>query len=164
MDTESVLHRLRRPGAGHQRAHARDMESSPGCWQAFGEVVGREYADPEFGAVRRLTADTYAIQHPGRPSPEAIQSVCGHLLSLCLIIEKGGSFSFGERGIRWVIQRKGRFTWLTPPSMLGEITVVDVGVESRWPSTPGKCVRGRIARGPRGERTTTPFVNGPPVW
>ena len=22
------------------------MESSPGCWQAYGEVLGREYSDP----------------------------------------------------------------------------------------------------------------------
>ena len=22
------------------------MESSPGCWQAYGDVLGREYSDP----------------------------------------------------------------------------------------------------------------------
>ena len=104
------------------------MESSPGCWQAFGDVLGREYIDPAFGAMLRLTADTFAVQHPGRSSSRnAIQSVCGHLLSLCLILEKGTSFSVGERGIRWVIERKSQFTWLTPPNSLGEITVVDVG-------------------------------------
>jgi len=70
---------------------------------------------------------TWAQYRFGHPSPNAIQSVCGHLLSLCLILDKGSSFSVGERGIRWVIQRKGGFTWLTPPRSLGQITVVDVG-------------------------------------
>ena len=117
------------------------MESSPGCWQAYGDVLGREYSDPAFGAMLRLTADTYAVQHPGRQSSRnAIQSVCAHLLSLCLIIDKGASFSVGERGIGWVIERKSRFTWLTPPGSLGEITVVDI---AGWQSAAehGKQVR-----------------------
>ena len=68
------------------------------------------------------------------------ESVCGHLLSLYLILDKGTSFSVGESGIRWVIQHKGRFTWLTPPSSLGDITVVDVG---GWasPTEHGEQVR-----------------------
>lgn len=102
------------------------MESSPGCWWAYGQVLARAYADPGFRAVLRLTVDTYAVQHPGRPNPNAIQSVCGHLVSLCLILEKGASLSFGEKGIRWATRNEGQIRWLTPPDSLGEITIIDI--------------------------------------
>jgi uncharacterized protein DUF5946 len=42
----------------------RYMKSSAGCWEVYGEVLSREYSDPAFWAVHRLTADTYAVQHP----------------------------------------------------------------------------------------------------
>ena len=102
------------------------MESSPGCWQAYGEVLGRQYSDPDFRAILRLTADTYAVQHPGRPSPVAVQSVCGHLMSLYLILEKGAPFSYADRALDLALRDARRFRWLTPPSSLGDITCVDV--------------------------------------
>ena len=64
------------------------MESSPSCWAAYGEVLAREYNDPAFMAAHRLTVDAYAVQHPGRPSPQSIQSVALHLISLCLVLEQ----------------------------------------------------------------------------
>ncbi len=67
----------------------RYLESSPGCWASYGEVLAREYSDfPAYGALHRLTVDTYAVQHPGRPSPQCIQSVALHLMSLCLVLER----------------------------------------------------------------------------
>jgi hypothetical protein len=60
----------------------RYLESSPGCWRLYGEVLAREYSDLAFWAAHRLTVDSYAVQHPGRSSPQTIQSVCVHLLSL----------------------------------------------------------------------------------
>jgi Family of unknown function (DUF5946) len=52
----------------------RYMESSPGCWHAYGEVLAQEYSDEAFRAAHRLTSDTCAVQHPGRPSPQSIRS------------------------------------------------------------------------------------------
>ena len=49
----------------------RYMEASPGCWHVYGQVLARDYTDPFLRAVHRLTTDTYAVQHPGRPSPVA---------------------------------------------------------------------------------------------
>lgn len=43
----------------------RYMGSSPGCWHVYGEVLSREYSDRSFGALHRLTVDSYAVQHPG---------------------------------------------------------------------------------------------------
>jgi len=102
------------------------MESSPGCWQTYGEVLAREYSNPDFRTLLRLTADTFAVQHPGQPSSQSIQSVCGHLMSLFLILERAASFSYADRALELALRETGRFRWLTPPSSLGEITVVDV--------------------------------------
>jgi hypothetical protein len=108
----------------------RYLESSPGCWQVYGEVLSREYTDPAYAVWHRLTVDSYAVQHPGRPSPQTIQSVCVHLLSLCLVVERGADPKYATRVMGEALQPKGRFTWLTPPRSLGDVTVVDVAAAS----------------------------------
>ena len=105
----------------------RYMESSPGCWHVYGQVLSREYSDPAFGVLHRLTVDSYAVQHPGRPSAQAIQSVCVHLISLCLVLERGLAVAYATRVMGAATRTKERFFWLTPPTSLGEVTVADVG-------------------------------------
>lgn len=102
------------------------MESSPGCWHVYGEVLSREYSDPAFRAVHRLTVDSYAVQHPGRPSPQAIQSVCLHLMSLYLVLERGLPVAYATRAMGAATRAKEAFFWLTPPVSLGVVTVSDV--------------------------------------
>jgi hypothetical protein len=104
----------------------RYMQSSPGCWQAYGQVLSREYSDPAFGAQHRLTVDSYAVQHPGRPSAQATQSVCLHLISLYLVLERGLSAAYATRVMGAATKTKERFFWLTPPPSLGTVTVLDV--------------------------------------
>jgi hypothetical protein len=116
------------------------MESSPGCWQLYGEVLSREYGDRAFAVWHRLTVDSYAVQHPGRPSPQAIQSVCVHLISLSLIVERAADPDYATRVIAEATRSKERFAWLTPPSSMGEITVVDVAPEST-PAGHAQAVR-----------------------
>lgn len=65
------------------------MESSAGCWRAFGEVLAREYGNPKLLAIHRLSIDAYAVQHPGGASRQAVQSVGVHLARLCLFLERG---------------------------------------------------------------------------
>ena len=108
----------------------RYMESSPGCWYVYGEVLSREYSDLAFGALHRLTVDSYAVQHPGRPSPQSIQSVCVHLISLCLAVERGVELAYATRVMGAAVRTKERFVWLTPPRSVGEITVGDVAAVS----------------------------------
>jgi Family of unknown function (DUF5946) len=104
----------------------RYLESSPGCWRLYGEILAREYADPAFGALHRLTVDAYSVQHPGRPSPQTIQSVCVHLMGLCLVLEQGIAPGHATRALGAALEPKSRFVWLTPPHSLGGLTVVDV--------------------------------------
>jgi hypothetical protein len=104
----------------------RYMESSPGCWHAYGQVLAREYSDPAFGVLHRLTVDSYAVQHPGRPSPQTTQSVCLHLMSLCLVLERGLAAVYARRVMGAATRTKERFFWLTPPTSLGVVTIADV--------------------------------------
>jgi hypothetical protein len=103
----------------------RYLESSPGCWNLYGLVLSREYSDPAFGALHRLTVDSYAVQHPGRPSAQTIQSVCIHLMSLCLVVERGLAAAYATRVMQAATRTKERFFWLTPPTSLGVVTVSD---------------------------------------
>jgi Family of unknown function (DUF5946) len=109
----------------------RYMESSPGCWHIYGEILLREYSDRSFAALHRLTVDSYAVQHPGRPSAQTVQSVCLHLISLHLVIERGVAPAFATRVMEAAARAKERFVWLPPPTSLGAVTVADVaGMET----------------------------------
>ena len=99
------------------------MKSSPGCWAAYGEILARQYTDAAYASTLQLTVDAYAAQHPGRPSPQAIQSVCRHLISLCLTIEGGASADEAIAAIQRSEKLRNRFAWLEPPWPRGEITV-----------------------------------------
>ena len=102
------------------------MESSPGCWAAFGEVLAREYSDPLYNEVHRLAVDAYAVQHPGHPSRQSIQSVGVHLIRLCLFFEHGLAAEDANDAMLAAAQAKHTFFWLEPPGPLGSITVADV--------------------------------------
>lgn len=104
----------------------RYMESSPGCWACFGEVLAREYSDYRYARAHRLTVDAYAVQHPGRPSPQSVQSVALHLMSLCAIIEKDGDHRTATKMLKRASKQKGLFQWIEPPSSMGRLTVLDV--------------------------------------
>lgn len=104
----------------------RYLESSPGCWAAYGEVLAREYTDSRYYDIHRLTVDAYAVQHPGQPSPQSIQSVAIHLISLCLILEHGVDLQRATQAMQILAKDKGRFVWLSPPASLGAVTVAKV--------------------------------------
>ena len=117
----------------------RYMESSPSCWAAYGEVLAREYNDPAFMAAHRLTVDAYAVQHPGRPSPQSIQSVGVHLISLYLVLEE----QLSHRAATQLMQRSAdrmHFVWLEPPLDRGERNVTTV-VAARSPDEHVRAVQ-----------------------
>ena len=102
------------------------MESSAACWAAYGEILARQYSNPAYASALQLTVDAYAAQHPGHSSPQSIQSVGRHLISLCLTLEKHAS---ADRVIA-VLQNSERLrrclVWLEPPWPRGEITVANL--------------------------------------
>ncbi len=78
------------------------MTSSPGCWQAYGQVLAHEYTDKAlFDAIHRLSVDAYALQHPGDLNDRrANQSVIIHYVSLFLIFEENQPHEFATRALK----------------------------------------------------------------
>ncbi len=106
----------------------RYMLSSPACWVRYGELIGLLAIRPELAVARQYCTDAYAVQHPGEPTAQAIQSIAVHLLNL---------HGYIERGVRVGPPRfaghKGAFHWLTPPTARFERTVRDIPLDTSDP-------------------------------
>lgn len=102
------------------------LGASAACWALYGDVLEREYRDPEYNAYHRPAVDTYAVQHPGAPERRTIHSLCFHLLRLCLAVERGldPRESAGIASQLFVVA--GDFRWLEPPRPNGRVTVAEV--------------------------------------
>lgn len=108
----------------------RYIGASPACWELYSLLNAGEpplTPHPRNG----LLVDAYAAQHPGVPSPQAIQSVAIHLLTLYGILMKGiadeQALWIRRRALRIQDQSKhGRFVWMEPPSFEGQLTIVDI--------------------------------------
>jgi Family of unknown function (DUF5946) len=112
-----------------------DIEGQPheyigatqGCWNVYGQILAKEYGEYSYPELtHRLTVDTYAIQHPGRPSRKSIQSVNIHLISLCLIFKKGFDGRTATQKMSEVLANEPNFKWLEPPVPNGQLTVIDI--------------------------------------
>jgi hypothetical protein len=103
----------------------RYMLSAPACWAMYGELVAVLFSDPAAASYRQWCVDAYAVQHPGEPNEQAIQSVAGHLLSLYATIELHAPAGASHRVLNRATSRKGEYAWLTPPSAFA-MTVQDV--------------------------------------
>jgi Family of unknown function (DUF5946) len=99
---------------------------STGCWTIYCEVLAKEYSDYRFGRVHRLTVDTYAVQHPGKPERRSIQSVAVHLIGLHLSLELEFDNRRAVKMRQAAADRSSSFVWLDPPEPLGSMTIVDV--------------------------------------
>jgi hypothetical protein len=121
-------------GAGH-----RYVGASAACWDLFAALNNAGEPPLASGIYNGLLTDAYMVQHPGAPSPQAIQSVAVHLLALYGVLERGvdPSRTLWIR-LQAVDERHGpkhgRFSWLTPPSFAGSLTVLDIVKQP----TPGK--------------------------
>jgi hypothetical protein len=108
------------------------MTSSPGCWKIYGDILAKEYSPDFFDQiVHRITVDTYAVQHPGKPERRAIQSVNGHLISLYATYEKKLPHKQAAEILKRVIEDSNfvdRFVWLDPPDFKDTKNVADVVV------------------------------------
>ena len=118
----------------------RYLGASPGCWALYGEVLAREYIGVQYSQRHQLTVDTYAAQHPGTPSPQSVQSVNVHLMSICAVLEFGHAPQQAMKLIQRAIAHSMDFSWLEPPKSMGAITIVDVHA-AKNPEAHEKIVR-----------------------
>lgn len=93
------------------------------CWEVFGGILVKEYSDPDYFKVHRITCDAYGAQHIGnKEDRRARQSANVHLIALYLSISQIASkeevLSFIRNATKikreWppVLQRK-QPQWLT---------------------------------------------------
>ena len=98
-----------------------------GCWDLYGQILAKEYGEYNYPELtHRLTVDTYAIQHPGQPNRQSIQSVNGHLVSLYFVFVKNVSGKEATKKIGMILAKEPKFEWLEPPVPNGQKTVIDV--------------------------------------
>lgn len=101
------------------------LAGSPSCWALYGEVTAREIEEPALRAIRQVSVDAYAAQHPGRPERRTIQSLALHLMTLALWVEDGADPRHGSALHRRLVAQPG-YAWLEPPRPIGTLTVADV--------------------------------------
>lgn len=106
------------------------LESSPGCAEACGRLFAQHYEHMDlYGEVYRLANDAYAVQHPGQPSRQTINSAGIHLIRLCLTFEHGLPAKYANAAVLAAGRRKEDYWWLPPPRFKGAITVADFAEE-----------------------------------
>jgi uncharacterized protein DUF5946 len=96
--------------------------ASAACWARYGELLVRELGELRNPDIHRLSVDAYAVQHPGRPERRAIRSVAVHLMSLCLVLDRGWPVASATARIGRLADRAEPH-WLEPPQPNGALTV-----------------------------------------
>ena len=81
------------------------MESSPGCWRSFGEVLAADYSSSDRMAFHQIVVDAYAAQHPGAGDRRQVQSVGLHLMTLCLFLDHDVDPAQGPQLHRRMVRR-----------------------------------------------------------
>lgn len=109
----------------------RYIGASAACWELYSNLLNGGEPPLAPASAVGLLVDAYAAQHPGTPSPQAIQSVAVHLLTLYGVLVRGT----GHDQALWIRRRAlreqggakhGRFYWLVPPSFAGSLTIADI--------------------------------------
>ena len=98
------------------------------CWRVYSEILAKEFSDPEYFKVHRITVDAYSAQHIGDQSDRrARQSANLHLIVLYLGFEK----NLGVEKIRdflkaaTIVKRDWpAITQITNPNWLNVLDVV----------------------------------------
>jgi len=103
------------------------MTSSPACWSAYNEILGREFQDTAYFSIHHLSVDAYAVQHPGDPADRrAVQSVNIHLASLYVVFELNRDFPATRHALKMLANDfNDEFRPLKPP-VVYDMTVKDI--------------------------------------
>jgi hypothetical protein len=102
------------------------MLSSPACFAAFNELLAAEDSLRKLKAIRRLTVDTWVVQHPGAAGERrAVQSVGLHLARLLLQLESQRTPEETNAVMLDFSRHKKTLTHLPPPAAFS-VTVADI--------------------------------------
>lgn len=111
----------------------RYIGASGACWDLFAGLSNGGEPPLAPGPLNGLLVDAYAVQHPGVPSDQSIQSVAVHLLALYGILDKELSpelaLTIRLKAVNERTPKHGRFHWLIPPDFSGSITVADIAAQ-----------------------------------
>lgn len=130
-------------GVGH-----RYVGASAACWELFAALNNAGEPPLVPSTFNGLLTDAYMVQHPGVPSPQAIQSVAVHLLALYGVLERGVD---PGRGVVDSTASSGCATWTkTRPFPL-----VDSSLSYQQPD----CARYCAAADSGGENGRTPTIH-----
>lgn len=106
----------------------RYMTASPGCWQAYTELMaGGLPSIPEAA----LAVDAYAVTHPGVPGPQSTPSVWIHLITLCCTLERGWPVERAVSLRRLAADSFAAWPWLERPDRMGEVMAMDVATSAQ---------------------------------
>ncbi len=136
------------PSAGPMH---RSIGASAACWALYAPLSVGEQPDPELIARSRvastpplppprpepldaLIVDAYAVQHHGDASPQAVQSVAVHLLTLHGILERGADLSHAIQLRLRPLRTRGVFHKLEPPALDSALTLRHL-----WPGGGVEC-------------------------
>lgn len=119
--------------------------ASAGCWAIYAPLAAGGQPDPAAlgssrvdtvaavvpppfpregaGPLEALLVDAYAAQHPGEPSPQAIQSVAVHLLVLHAVFMRGVAGDSALWVRRRALRTRGVFHWLDPDGRAPALTL-----------------------------------------
>jgi hypothetical protein len=92
----------------------------------LGRLGEREFSDPEYYRMHRLTVDAYSLQHP-ELFMKSSKSAVAHLAGMCWSMERGRSIHLPKPIKLWVDGVRTYAHVQPPPAgMRGRITVVSV--------------------------------------
>ena len=77
--------------------------------------------DPRSASLDALFGDAYGVQHHGGQSPQAIQSVAGHLLNIHSVVS--GQTTRPGWALSRAVRQKGVFHKLEPPPLGSALTI-----------------------------------------
>lgn len=97
-----------------------------GCLERFGTLGAREFSDPAYFAVHRLTVDAYCLQHPELYMISS-KSAATHLAAMCWSLERGLTRNLNSR-LKAFFDGPRSFARLEPPAPRhrGRITIADL--------------------------------------
>lgn len=97
-----------------------------GCRALLGRLGEREFSDPAYFRVHRLTVDAYSLQHPEQ-FMKSSKSAAAHLAGMCWSLEKERSLHLPRPLKRWVDGTR-HFVRVPPPppGVRGKLTLLSV--------------------------------------